>query len=45
MGDTLWGQPWTPTSRLPYKCYGRSRRRMTVLWTFRRPSMRRPFPA
>ena len=39
MGDTLWGQPWTPTLRLPYKCYGRSGRRMTVLWTFHRPPM------
>ena len=44
MGDTLWGQPWMPTLRLPYKCDGRSGRRMTVLWTFRRPSMRRLFP-
>ena len=44
MGDTLGGQPWTPTLRLPYKCDGRSGRRMTVLWTFRRPSMCRPFP-
>jgi hypothetical protein len=44
MGDTLGGQPWTPTLRLPYKCDGQSGRRMTVLWTFRRPSMCRPFP-
>jgi hypothetical protein len=43
-GSTLRGQPWTPALMLPHGCDGLSVRRMTVLCTFRMPSMGRPVP-
>jgi len=42
MSETPRGQPWTPALMLPHGCYGPSVRRMTVLGTFRRPSMYQP---
>ena len=44
MGETPRGQPWTPALMLPHGCDGLRVRRMTVLWTFRRPFMGRPVP-
>ena len=44
LGETLRGQPWTPALMLPHGCDGLSVRRMTVLCTFRMPSMGRPVP-
>ena len=44
IGATPRGQPRTPAMMLPHGCYGLRVRRMTVLWTFRRPSMGRPVP-
>jgi hypothetical protein len=41
LGATHRGQPWTPALMLPHVRYGLSVRRMTVLWTFSRPSMGR----
>src|SRR2546422_173187 len=44
MGATPRSQPWTPALMLPHGCYGLRVRRMTVLCTFRRPSICRPVP-
>jgi hypothetical protein len=44
MGETPRGQPWTPALMLPHGCDGLRVRRMTVLWTFRRPSRCHPVP-
>src|SRR5262245_17675690 len=41
-GATPRGQPRTPAMILPHGCEGLHVRRMTVLWTFRRPFMGRP---
>jgi hypothetical protein len=43
-GETPRGQPWTPALMLSHGYDGRSVQRMTVLWTFRRPSICRPVP-
>ena len=44
IGATPRGQPRTPALMLPPGCEGLRVRRMTVLWTFRRPCMGRPVP-
>ena len=44
IGATPRGQPRTPAMLLPHGCEGLRVRRMTVLWTFRRPCMGRPVP-
>jgi hypothetical protein len=44
MGATPRGQPWTPALMLQHGCDGLRVRRMTVLCTFRRPSMGHPVP-
>jgi hypothetical protein len=44
IGATLQGQLRTPAMRRPHGCEGLRVRRMTVLWTFRRPFMGRPVP-
>ena len=43
-GATPRGQPRTPAMMLPHGGEGLRMRRMTVLWTFRRPFMGRPVP-
>jgi hypothetical protein len=44
IGATPRGQLRTPAMRRPHGCEGLRVRRMTVLWTFRRPFMGRPVP-
>ena len=44
IGATPRGQPRTPAMMLPHGGEGLRMRRMTVLWTFRRPFMGRPVP-
>jgi len=43
-GATPRSQLRTPALMLPHGCSGLRVRRMTVLWTFRRPFMGRPVP-
>ena len=44
IGATPRGQPRTPALMRPHGCEGLRVRRMTVLWTFRRPFRGRPVP-
>jgi hypothetical protein len=44
IGATPQGQSRTPAMMLPHGCEGLRVRRMTVLWTCRRPFLGRPVP-
>ena len=44
IGETPWGQPWTPVLTLPHVRDGLSVLLMAVLCTFRRPFIGRPVP-